>query len=139
MIELTPDELDVFGRLLRALDGVVPECVIAGGQAARLLRLHPFATRLEWTPLQTSDIDVATADKGHRGNDLAKALSTEGFASRLEGEDVPPRTLYVRGTAEVELIVPALHRRHVNGATTRSWARAQRGWTISGRSLLSQR
>lgn len=46
MIELTFEETDVLRRLLRALSGVVPEFIIAGGQAARLLRLHPLATRL---------------------------------------------------------------------------------------------
>jgi NAD(P)-dependent dehydrogenase (short-subunit alcohol dehydrogenase family) len=61
MIELTDEETDVLRRLLRAVGGVVPEFVIAGGQAARLLRLHPLATRLEWNPLLTTDTDVANA------------------------------------------------------------------------------
>ena len=101
------------GHLVR----VVPEFIIVGGQAARLLRLHPLASRLEWSPLLTSDTDVATVDKGHRGNDLAKAFETEGFTSTLEGDDVPPRTHYLRGAAEIELIVPDLARRHSTGAT----------------------
>jgi hypothetical protein len=92
MIELTDEEADVLRRLLRAVGGVVPEFIIAGGQAARLLRLHPLATRLEWNPLLTSDTDVATVDQGHRGNDLAKAFEAEGFTPTLEGDDVPPRT-----------------------------------------------
>ncbi len=41
MIQLTDEEADVLRRLLRAVGGVVPEFIIAGGQAARLLRLHP--------------------------------------------------------------------------------------------------
>lgn len=119
MIELTDEEADVLRRLLRAVGGVVPEFIIAGGQAARLLRLHPLATRLEWNPLLTSDIDVATVDKGHRGNDLAKAFEAEGFRPTLEGDDVPPRTHYLRGAAEIELIVPDLARRHTSGATVK--------------------
>jgi|CXWL01.1.fsa_nt_gi hypothetical protein len=117
MIELTEEEVDVLCRLMRALSGVVPELIIAGGQAARLLRLHPLAIRLEWNPLLTSDTDVATVDKGHRGNDLAKAFETEGFTHALEGDDVPPRTYYLRGAAEIELIVPDVARRHSKGAT----------------------
>ena len=66
MIELTDEEADVLRRLLRAVGGVVPEFVIAGGQAARLLRLHPLATRLEWNPLLTSDTDVATVDQARQ-------------------------------------------------------------------------
>lgn len=83
MIQLTDEEADVLRRLLRAVGGVVPEFIIAGGQAARLLRLHPLAARLQWSPLLTSDTDVATVDKGHRGNNLAKALETEGFTPTL--------------------------------------------------------
>lgn len=114
---LTNEEADVLRRLLRALDGVVPEFVIAGGQAARLLRLHPRAVQLEWSPLLTTDTDVATVDKGHRGKDLGEAFEAEGFTASLEGDDRPPRTHYVRGTAEVELIVPDVARRHSTGAT----------------------
>lgn len=78
-----------------------------------------MATRLLWAPLQTSDTDVATVDKGHRGGDLAKALELEGFDSVCEGDDVPPRTHYVRGAAEIELIVPDVPRRHASGATVK--------------------
>lgn len=85
MIHLTDEEADVLRRLLRAVGGVVPEFIIAGGQAARLLRLHPLAVHLEWSPLLTSDTDVATVDKGHRGGDLAKALETEGFTPIAKG------------------------------------------------------
>lgn len=73
----------------------MPEFIIAGGQAARLLRLHPLATRLEWNPLLTRATDVATVDKGHRGNDIAKAFEAEGFTPSPEGDDVPPRTHYL--------------------------------------------
>ncbi len=48
MSALTDEESDVFRRLLRAVGDAVPEFIIAGGQATRLLRLHPLATRLEW-------------------------------------------------------------------------------------------
>ena len=119
MIELTDEEADVLRRLLRALSGVVPEFIIAGGQAARLLRLHPLATRLDWKPLLTSDTDVATVDQGHRGNDLATAFETEGFTPTFEGDDVPPRTHYLRGAAEIELIVPEVARRHSTGVTVK--------------------
>lgn len=119
MIELTEEEADVLRRLLRAVGGVVPEFVIAGGQAARLLRLHPLATRLEWSPLLTTDMDVATIDKGHRGNDLSEAFEAEGFTAVFEGDDVPPRTHYLRGAAEIELIVPDVARRHSSGATVK--------------------
>lgn len=117
MIELTDEEADVLRRLLRAVGGVVPEFIIAGGQAARLLRLHPLATRLAWNPLLTSDTDVATVDKGHRGNDLVRAFEAAGFTPTLEGDDVPPRTRYLRGAAEIELIVPDVARRRASGAT----------------------
>lgn len=117
MTLLTEEEADVLRRLLRAVGGVVPELVIAGGQAARLLRLHPLAVRLDWSPLLTSDTDVATTDKGHRGRNLAKAFEEEGFTPALEGDDEPPRTHYRRGAAEVELIVPDIARRHARGAT----------------------
>jgi hypothetical protein len=119
MIELTDEEADVLRRLLRALRGVEPEFIIVGGQAARLLRFHPLASRLEWNALLTHDTDVATVDRGHRGHNLAKAFETEGFTATLEGDDVPPRTHYLRGAAEVELIVPAVARRHSTGATVK--------------------
>jgi hypothetical protein len=119
MIEFTDEEADVLRRLLRALGGVVPEFIIAGGQAARLLRLHPLATRLEWNPVLTSDTDVASVDQGHRGNDLARAFEAEGFTPEFEGDDIPPRTHYLRGAAEIELIVPDLARRHSTGATVK--------------------
>jgi len=119
MIALTDEEADVLRRLLRAVGGVVPEFIIAGGQAARLLRLHPVATRLDWSPLLTSDTDVATVDKGHRGNDLAKAFDAEGFTAVFEGDDAPPRTHYLRGAAEIELIVPDVARRNASGATVK--------------------
>jgi hypothetical protein len=119
MIELTDEEADVLRRLLRAVGGVVPEFVIAGGQAARLLRLHPLATRLDWNALLTTDTDVATIDKGHRGNDLAQAFEAEGFTAVFEGDDVPPRTHDLRGTAEIELIVPDVARRHSSGVTVK--------------------
>lgn len=119
MIELTDEEADVLRRVLRAVGGVVPEFIIAGGQAARLLRLHPLATRLAWDPLLTSDTDVATVDKGHRGHDLAKAFEAQGFTPALEGDDVPPRTHYLRGAAEIELIVPHVARRRARGATVK--------------------
>lgn len=119
MIELTDEEADVLRRLLRVVGGVEPEFIITGGQAARLLRLHPLATRLEWNPLLTSDTDVATVDKGHRGNDLARAFKAEGFTETLEGDDVPPRTRYLRGAAEIELIVPDVARRRGTGATVK--------------------
>lgn len=67
----------------------------------------------------TSDTDVATFDKGHRGNDLAHAFEAEGFTPTFEGDDVPPRTHYLRGTAEIELIVPDVARRHSSGATVK--------------------
>lgn len=117
MIEFTDDEVDVLRRLLRAVGGVVPGFVIAGGQAARLLRLHPLATRLEWQPLLTTDTDVASTDKGHQGSDLARALAAEGFTAAFEGDDVPPRTHYLRGSAEIEFIVPDIARRHSSGVT----------------------
>lgn len=116
---LTGEEADVLRRLVRAFGGIVPELIIAGGQAARLLRLHPLAVPLDWSPLLTSDTDVATADKGHRGANLARALATEGFLPSPEGDDVPPMTHYLRGTAELELIVPDIPRRRVKGATVR--------------------
>ncbi len=116
---LTDEEADVLRRLLRAVGSVVPEFIIAGGQAARLLRLHPLATRLEWAPLLTSDTDVATVDQGHRGHDLALAFETEGFTAALEGDDKPPRTHYQRGNAEIELIVPDTPRRNSTGATVK--------------------
>jgi hypothetical protein len=75
MTELTAEEADFFRRLLSAVSGVVPEFIIAGGQAARLLRLHPPATRLEWNPLLTSDTDVATADKGRPGLHTPEAFA----------------------------------------------------------------
>jgi hypothetical protein len=119
MTQLTDEDADVLRRLLRAVGGVVPEFIIAGGQAARLLRLHPLASRLEWSPLLTSDTDVATVDKGHRGNDLAKAFAAEGFTPNFEGDDVPPRTHYRRGASEIELIVPDVARRNASSATVK--------------------
>ena len=118
MIQLSDDESEVLRRLLAALGDAFGEFVIAGGQAARLLRLHPLARELEWAPLLTSDVDVATQDKGHRSNvDLADTLEREGFKPSLAGEDVPPLTHYVLGASEVELIVPDLPRRKHTGAT----------------------
>ena len=114
---LTEAEIDVLRRVLRAVDGIVPEFVIAGGQAARLLRYHPLAVAVDWAPLLTSDIDVATVDRGHRGHRLAEALEGEGFVASFEGDDSPPRTHYELGEAELELIVPDLPRRHSTGAT----------------------
>ena len=119
MMKLTDEETEVLRRVVRAVEGVVPEFVIAGGQAARLFRLHPLAVPLAWAPIFTSDLDVATADKGHRGKSLAKALEFEGFEVTMEGDDVPPRTLYVLGTAEVEIIVPDLPRRASSGSTVK--------------------
>jgi hypothetical protein len=119
MMELTDEETEVLRRIVRAVEGVVPEFVIAGGQAARLLRLHPLAGPLAWAPIVTSDVDVATLDKGHRGKSLAKALEAEGFAATMEGDDFPPRTLYVLGAAEVEIIVPDVPRRGASGSTVK--------------------
>lgn len=98
---LTDEERDVFRRLLEALRGAEHEFVIGGGQAARLLRLHPFARTLEWAPVLTSDIDIASQAKGHRSAiALDKAIERAGFSARFEGDDRPPRTHYVLGNAD---------------------------------------
>ena len=139
MIELTDEEADVLRRLLRVVGGVVPEFIIAGGQAARLLRLHPLATRLKWNPLLTNDTDVATVDKGHRGNDLAKAFEAEGFTATLEGDDMSPRTHYLRGAAEIELIVPDIAGRHRRGLRARQPPRPEGVARSLGRSIRTAR
>lgn len=118
MIQLSDEEADVFRRLLEALGTARDQFVIAGGQASRLLRLHPLARELEWKPLLTGDVDVASHDKGLRsGVDVGEALQRAGFAPRLDGDDVPPLTHYVRGGLEIELIVPDVPRRKATGAT----------------------
>ena len=118
MIELSAEEADVLRRLLRSLKGAESEFIVAGGQAARLLRLHPLARPLEWSPLLTHDVDVATQDKGHRSVvDVGAALISEGFTARLDGDDAPPLTHYVFGNSEIEFIVPDVARRNPTGAT----------------------
>lgn len=66
MIELSDEEGDVLRRLLRSLKGAEGEFIVAGGQAARLLRLHPLARQLEWSPLLTHDVDVAMVAQAGR-------------------------------------------------------------------------
>lgn len=117
MLELRDEEVDAFRRLCRATAEIEPECVIVGGQAARLLRFHPLATRLDWSPLFTHDIDLATHDTGHRSGSLAAALQAEGFIAAPQGDDVPPLTRYELDGFEVDFLVPEHHRRHEHGAT----------------------
>ncbi|MBL8940210.1 MAG: hypothetical protein JNM69_37025, partial [Archangium sp.] len=118
MNPLTDEERDVFRRLLDALRGAEQEFVIGGGQAARLLRLHPFARTLDWAPVLTSDIDIATQAKGHWSSiALNETLERAGFSARFEGDDRPPLTHYVLGNSELEFIVPDVAQRHPTGAT----------------------
>lgn len=120
MSELTEDELETFRRLLRAMGSSRGEFVVAGGQASRLLRLHPNATRLDWAPILTTDIDVATRLKGHTTqHDLGKALADEGFTAEFLDTELPPVTHYVRGTTEVEFIVPVVPERRASGPVVR--------------------
>lgn len=105
-------------RLVAALSGAEHEFVIAGGQAARLYRFHPLARVLDWAPILTSDIDVATQDKGHRAIvNVGAQVEAQGFVATFEGDDRPPRTLYVLENAELEFIVPDVKRRHATGVT----------------------
>lgn len=107
--------------MLRALGPAAAEFVIAGGQAARLMRLHPLARRLEWEALLTRDVDLATREKGHLITlDLHASLEREGFAADLSvaTEEVPPVTLYLFGESEVELLVPERRVRRAGGTTT---------------------
>ncbi len=118
MTLLTDEERDVFRRLLDALRGAEQEFIIGGGQAARLHRLDPFARTLDWEPVLTGDIDIASKAKGHRSViALDKAIERAGFTARFEGDDQPPRTHYVLGNAELEFIVPDVAQRHPTGAT----------------------
>ena len=118
MTLLTDEERDVFRRLLEALRGAEHEFLIGGGQAARLMRLHPLARTLDWAPVLTSDIDIASHARGHRSAiALDQAIERAGFTARFEGDDQPPRTHYVLGNAELEFIVPDVAQRHPTGAT----------------------
>lgn len=117
---LSDAEKDVFRRLLKALDGTKNEFIVVGGQAARLFRYHPWARTVDWQPILTSDIDVATDDKGHRaGVDLGARVNQQGFEGQMEGDDRPPRTLYVSasGNAEIEFITPDRPKRNPTGVT----------------------
>ncbi|MGV3620704.1 MAG: GSU2403 family nucleotidyltransferase fold protein [Archangium sp.] len=117
MSPIPEDDAEALRRLLAAVRGAEEEFVIVGGQAARILRWHPLAVALPWDPTLTRDIDVASADRGHRSRvNVAAALEREGFVARYDGDDRPPMTHYVRGQSEVEFIVPSLPRRDAGGA-----------------------
>ena len=82
------------------------------------MRLHPLARTLDWAPVLTSDIDIASHARGHRSAiALDQAIERAGFTARFEGDDQPPRTHYVLGNAELEFIVPDVAQRHPTGAT----------------------
>ena len=115
---LEDEDLEVLRKLLRALGSARSEFVVAGGQAARLLRLHPLARPPQWDALFTRDLDLATMDKGHRSSEnVGEGFIREGFSPRMSGDDSPPLTRYVWGTSEIEVIIPDMPRRKSTGAT----------------------
>ena len=105
---LTDEERDVFRRLLEALRGAEHEFLIGGGQAARLMRLHPLARTLDWAPVLTSDIDIASHARGHRSAiALDQAIERAGFTRttivpmRPRGSIFYPVNTMICGTAEL--------------------------------------
>lgn len=113
-LDLTPAEVDALRRAHRVLATAPFPLVVAGGWAARLLRLHPLAQRVSFAAVGTSDFDVAVADKPPgRGRLVGEALSAEGFVADLKSDDRPPVAAYVLEDSgfELEFIAPLLARR----------------------------
>ena len=91
-------DLDLFRRLVAALEPWLDQVVIVGGWAHQLYRLHPHAQELDYPPLTTLDTDVAVPANLPVGEqDIRARLLAHGFTEEFLGDDHPPATHYHLG------------------------------------------
>ena len=84
-----------FRRLVAALEPWLDQVVIVGGCAHHLYRLHPYAQKLDYSPLTTLDTDIAVPAKLQAGGqDLRERLLAYDFMEEFFGDDRPPATHY---------------------------------------------
>jgi Nucleotidyltransferase len=98
-----------FARVVRALRPYLDELVFVGGWAHRLLALHELAGALDFQPLMTSDVDIATEGRSRvQGSSMRDLLRQNGFTEELSGDERPPVTEYRLGEEDGALYVEFL-------------------------------
>jgi len=109
-------ELELFVRLIEALEPWLEQVVIIGGWAHRLYRLDPRARGLTYPPLTTFDTDVAVPSKIQaQETSIRDRLLAAGFREKFVGDDRPPATHYHLGGQEgfyVEFLTPLVGSEH---------------------------
>jgi len=91
-------DLELFRRLVAALEPWLGQVVIVGGWVHRLYRLHPHAQELDYPPLSTLDADIALpTNLPVEERDVRARLLAHGFSEELLGDDHPPATHYHLG------------------------------------------
>src|SRR5258708_20643143 len=97
-MNLAPQDLRHFARLIGALDPLLADLVIIGGWASRLYRLHPRALQLPYPPLITLDTDIALpARLPVKAPNIRESLLESGFQEELLGDHRPPVAHYRLG------------------------------------------
>lgn len=110
MSQLTAEEAEAIGRVLRALEAHEAAFVVVGGWAHRLMRRHPAAHPPAHAPLLTADLDVACPERlhGRSEDELGTAIARAGFAPDFHSDDQPPVTHYLLKAPrfQLEFIAP---------------------------------
>jgi hypothetical protein len=90
-----------FERLIEALEPWLDRVVIVGGWTLPLLRLHPLAQPLPYSPVFTKDADIAVPlELRSQSGDARARLLARGFHEDYFGDDTPPVTHYLLGDDE---------------------------------------
>ncbi len=88
------NEFIPLGRAIAVLELVLPEVVIIGGWAHRLMEFHPLANPLGFEPLRTFDADVALPLGAKASGSLDERLREAGFTLEFKSDTRPPVSRY---------------------------------------------
>ncbi len=81
-------------RALAVLEPALPDAVLIGGWAHRLLAFHSLAMPLDFEPLLTFDADVALPLGAKINGSLDERLRAAGFTLEFKGDARPPVSRY---------------------------------------------
>lgn len=91
------NDLESFAKLVQALHAWRGHLIFVGGWAHRLHTMHAEASKLEFQPVFTKDVDLALNRPPPEHGSIKDALIEHGFTEQFSGEAKPPATHYVLG------------------------------------------
>jgi hypothetical protein len=91
----TPDDESLIAQLAELIRPLDQQIVVIGGWANRLHRRVDLAQQVDFEPLHTEDVDLATNTSLTPSIDIGDALTRAGFDADMRGDATPPATRYV--------------------------------------------